>query len=67
MTGYKIGEQVYIGENLIIIEELDDKRRVKIWERITFVERVIPIISSFMVVAYGSRIYNSKTYKKDRH
>ena len=47
MAGYKIGEQVYIGEDLIIIDEPDDRGKVKIGDRVTIAERVTLIISSY--------------------
>lgn len=46
MAGYEIGKQVYIGEDLIIIDELDDKKKVKIGDRVAIAERVTLIISS---------------------
>ena len=46
MAGYIIGEQVYIGEEIIIIDELDDKQRVRIGDRVSIAERVTLIISS---------------------
>ena len=46
MAGYKVGDQVYIGEDLIIIDELDDKRRVTIGDRVAIAERVTLVISS---------------------
>lgn len=46
MAGYEIGQQVYIGEDLIIIDELDDKGRVRIGNRVAIAERVTLVISS---------------------
>jgi len=46
IAGYKIGEQVYIGEDLIIIDELDDIGKVKIGDRVAIAERVTLVISS---------------------
>ena len=46
MAGYEIGDQVYIGEDLIIIDELDDKGRVKIGDRVAIAERVTLVIAS---------------------
>jgi len=46
MAGYEIGEQVYIGEDLIIIDELDDRQRVRIGNRVAISERVTLVISS---------------------
>jgi len=45
MAGYEIGKQVYIGEDLIVIDELDDKKRVKIGNRVTIAERVTLILN----------------------
>ena len=36
MAGYEIGEQVYIGEDVIIIDEPDDTGRVKIGDRVIY-------------------------------
>jgi len=47
MAGYEIGEKTYIAEDLIIIDEPDDKGRVKIGNRVTIAERVTLIISSY--------------------
>lgn len=46
MAGYRIGDRVYIGEDLIIIDELDDKGRLKIGDRVAIAERVTLVISS---------------------
>ena len=46
MAGYEIGKQVYIGEELIIIDELDDRRRVRIGNRVSIAERVTLIVTS---------------------
>lgn len=46
MAGYEIGEHVYIGEDLIVIDELDDKRRVRIGNRVSIAERVTLVVSS---------------------
>jgi acetyltransferase-like isoleucine patch superfamily enzyme len=46
MAGYKIGEQVYIGEDLIIIDELEDRGGVRIGNRVAIAERVTLVISS---------------------
>ena len=45
MASYEISKQVYIGEDLIIIDELDDKKRVKIGDRVTIAERVTLILN----------------------
>jgi acetyltransferase-like isoleucine patch superfamily enzyme len=46
MAGYRIGEHVYKGEDLIIIDELDDKGRVKIGDRVSNSKRVTLVVSS---------------------
>ena len=46
MAGYTIGKNVYIGEDLIIIDELNDKDRVRIGNRVAIAERVTLIVSS---------------------
>jgi len=46
MAGYEIGQQVYIGEDLIIIDELDDRGRVRIGNRVAIAERVTLVVSS---------------------
>ena len=47
LAGYKIGKDVYIGEDLIVIDELDDKGLVKIGDRAAIAERVTLVVSSF--------------------
>jgi len=46
MAGYKIGKQVYIGEDLIIIDELEDKGKLTIGDRVAIAERVTLVTSS---------------------
>ena len=46
MAGYKIGEDVYIGSDFIIIDELEDKGMVKIGDRVAIAERVTLVVSS---------------------
>jgi acetyltransferase-like isoleucine patch superfamily enzyme len=46
MAGYRIGEQVYIGEDLIIVDELGDRGRVRIGNRVAVAERVTLVVSS---------------------
>ena len=46
MAGYRIGKQVYIGEDLIIVDELDDRGRVRIGNRVAVAERVTLVVSS---------------------
>jgi len=46
MAGYKIGRQVYIGEDLIIIDELKDSGKVVIGDRVAIAERVTLVVSS---------------------
>jgi maltose O-acetyltransferase len=46
MAGYRIGERVYIGEDLIIVDELDDKGMVRIGNRVAIAERVTLVIAS---------------------
>lgn len=47
LAGYKIGGQVYIGEDLIIIDELDDPCQVTIGDRVAIAPRVTLIVSSY--------------------
>ena len=46
MAGYKIGRKVFIGEELIIRDELADKGMVKIGDRVAIADRVTLIVSS---------------------
>ena len=46
-AGYKIGKEVYIGEDLIVIDELEDKGLVIIEDRVAIAERVTFVVSSF--------------------
>jgi maltose O-acetyltransferase len=45
-AGYQIGEQVYIGEDLIIIDELEDRDQVIIGNRVAIAPRVTLVVSS---------------------
>jgi acetyltransferase-like isoleucine patch superfamily enzyme len=45
-SGYTIGKDVYIGEDLIIIDELDDRGRLNVGDRVAIAERVTLVISS---------------------
>jgi len=45
-AGYTIGQDVYIGEDLIIIDELDDKGYLHIGNRVAIAERVTLVIAS---------------------
>lgn len=46
MAGYQIGEKVYIGEDLIIIDELDQSPAITIGDRAAIAPRVTLIVSS---------------------
>ncbi len=46
-AGYKIGKDVYIGEDLIVIDELEDKGLITIGDRVAFAERVTLVTSSY--------------------
>ena len=46
MAGYKIGSKVYIGEDLIIIDELRDRGLVVIGDRVAIAPRVTLVVSS---------------------
>ena len=45
-AGYTIGTDVYIGEDLIIIDELDDRGNLNVGNRVAIAERVTLVISS---------------------
>lgn len=45
-AGYTIGKDVYIGEDLIIIDEIDDKGNLFVGDRVAIAERVTLVISS---------------------
>ena len=45
-AGYTVGKNVYVGEDLIIIDELDDKGYLRLGNRVSLAERVTLIISS---------------------
>jgi maltose O-acetyltransferase len=45
-AGYTIGKMAYIGEDLIIIDELRDKGNLAIGNRVAVAERVTLVISS---------------------
>ena len=61
MAGYEIGEQVYIGEELIIIDELDDRQRVRIGNRVSIAERVTLIVTS------NANFSKIRPFTKDQH
>lgn len=46
MAGYEIGDQVYIGEDLIIVDEPHDRARVRIGNRASIAQRVTLVVSS---------------------
>lgn len=46
-AGYRIGEQVYVGESLIIVDELNEKGNVAIGDRASLAPRVTLITSSY--------------------
>jgi maltose O-acetyltransferase len=45
-AGYTIGKDVYIGEDLIIIDELDEKGKLFVGKRVAIAERVTLVLSS---------------------
>lgn len=45
-AGYRIGSDVYIGEDLIIIDELDEDGYLQIGDRVALAERVTLVIAS---------------------
>ncbi|MFX0198867.1 MAG: acyltransferase [Candidatus Hodarchaeota archaeon] len=45
-AGYTIGHDVYIGEDLIIIDELDGRGHLSVGNRVAIAERVTLVISS---------------------
>ena len=45
-AGYTIGRDVYIGEDLIIIDEIDEKGNLFVGNRVAIAERVTLVISS---------------------
>ena len=69
LAGYKLGEEVYIGEDLIIIDELEDKGRIKIGDRVAFAERVTLVISSYpnksRILPYINKIHGTIEIKND--
>jgi acetyltransferase-like isoleucine patch superfamily enzyme len=46
MAGYKVGKQVFIGEDLIIKDELGDRGRLSIGDRVAIAERVTLVLAS---------------------
>lgn len=45
-AGYRVGEDAYVGEDLIIIDELDDHGRVTIGDRVAIAPRVTLVVAS---------------------
>ena len=68
-AGYRIGKDVYIGEDLIIIDELEEKGNLHIGNRVAIAERVTLIISSrpnFSLIApYVSTAHGPITIEED--
>jgi|WetSurMetagenome_2_1015567.scaffolds.fasta_scaffold741423_1 acetyltransferase-like isoleucine patch superfamily enzyme len=46
MAGYKIGKDTFIGQDLIIVDEVADKGRVQIGDRVAIAPRVTLVVSS---------------------
>lgn len=46
VAGYTLGKDVYIGEDLIIIDELDERGYLHVGNRVAIAERVTLVISS---------------------
>jgi maltose O-acetyltransferase len=46
LAGYQIGKDAYVGEDLIIIDELEDKGQVVIGDRVAIAPRVTLVASS---------------------
>lgn len=68
-AGYNIGNNVYIGEDLIIIDELKDKGKLTIRDRAALAERVTLILSSkpnfSKIIDYAPTAYGSILIDKD--
>lgn len=45
-AGYLVGRDVYVGEDLIIIDELEDRNMIRIGDRVAIAERVTLVVSS---------------------
>lgn len=69
VAGYRIGKDVYIGEDLIIIDELDDRGLLQVGNRVSIAERVTLVISSrpnFSNIApYVPAVHGSITIEDD--
>jgi acetyltransferase-like isoleucine patch superfamily enzyme len=59
-AGYKVGKDVYIGGDLIIIDELIDKGLVGLGNRVAIAERVTLVISSRPNFSRLSHLVSSK-------
>lgn len=46
LAGYQVGKDVYIGEELIIVDELEDSGQVVIGDRVAIAPRVTLVVSS---------------------
>jgi len=68
-AGYTIGKDVYIGEDLIIIDEPEDKDCLKVGDRVAIAERVTLVISSrpnfSAISAYVPTAHGSITIEDD--
>lgn len=47
LAGYQVGEDVYVGEDLIIIDELADKGGINFGDRVAIAERVTLVLCSY--------------------
>ncbi len=68
-AGYTIGNDVYIGEDLIIIDELDDRGHLRVGERVAIAERVTLVIASrpnfSRITPYVSTVHGPITIEDD--
>ncbi|MBZ0183498.1 MAG: acyltransferase [Melioribacteraceae bacterium] len=68
-AGLAIGKDVYIGEDLIVIDELEDKDLISIGDRVAFAERVTLVVSSYpnnsRITPYINKIHGKITIKED--
>lgn len=46
LSGYQVGKDVYIGEELIIVDELEERGQVVIGDRVAIAPRVTLVVSS---------------------
>ena len=62
MPEYRISEKVYIAKDLIIIDEVNDKGRVRIGNRVAMTGWAVPVVSSNPNASQTHHSHRTYTY-----